>query len=245
MRLPILPKPWVESRLDRLLLRVALEPLPWWKAGLRWAVRQTIRFTLHLGRTFPYVYYPWYWLGNLVRGYLDHRRHETAKSIFARRLFSLRKAPAGTFRTSYMIVNWLTMAFALTLVDDAIDGVYAYTTYPFGTYHDVVVTEAYRNITDQSTFAVHGYQTLENGEKHELYFELGPNIWFMQFYVEFQFGQIPKLGLCTFHTYGISLRIPRRLRLLSAGSLYALNPWIVNLECQAPNIVPPSARPHE
>ena len=53
------------------------------------------------------------------------------------------------------------------------------------------------------------------------------------------FGQIPISGRCTFHTYGITLRVPQKLRLFSVGSLYALNPWIVSPSCEAPNIVPP------
>ena len=238
-RQPIPIKGWVESRLDRFLLRAVLEPLPWWQAIVRWIVTKFAKLTLYFGRTFPYVYRPWYRLAQFVQRRLDQRRHETVKTIFLRRLFSLQRTD-GVFRPSYAVCNWLTVLFFLTFVDNLIDGIYAYGTYPFGTYRDVIVTEAYRNITDQSTFAVHGYQMV-NGEKHEIYMELVPNIWFMQFYVEFQFGQIPVLGRCTFDTYGISIRIPRRLRMLTAGSLYALNPNIVDMQCVAPDIVPPQS----
>jgi hypothetical protein len=226
-----------------------MEPSPWWRAILRYALRQIARWTLRFGRTFPYIYRPWAFAASWVRQILDRRRHETVKTIFLRRLFSLRRSDDGHFHISYAIVNWLTLFVALTFVDDAISAVYAWGTYPFGTYHDVIVTEAYPRqkvingtLTDANTFAVHGYQVI-NGEKKELYLELGPNIWFFQWTPEYQFGQIPKLGRCTFETYGIMLRWPRRLRLLSAGSLYALNPWIVDMQCVAPDIVPPKSTP--
>jgi hypothetical protein len=243
-RRPVRVKGWAESRLDQFLLRAVMEPLPWWQAIARWLVTTLARLTLSFGRTFPLLYRPWYRLSQIVRYMLDQRRHETVKTIFLRRLFSLQRPDDGRFRVSYAVCNWIVAIFLLTLVPDCLEALYVYSTYPFGTYHDVIVTEAYPKqkvvngvLTDTNTFAVHGYQTNGN-EKRELYFELGPNIWFIKFTPEYTFGQIPKLGRCTFETYGIMLRIPRKLRLLAPGSLYALNPWIVDMQCIAPNIVP-------
>lgn len=204
---------------------------------LRCAVRCFAKLTLHFGKTFPYAYRPWYWLSWLARRRLDRVKRDTTRTMFLRRLFSLDWPVERRFRVSFVLVNWLTMIVCLPLVDDVLDGAYAYATYPFGTYRNVVVTQAYRNITENNTYSVHGY-TMVNGEKREYYFELRPNIWFWQFYVEFQFGQIPVLGLCTFETYGITVRIPRSLRLFAPGSLYALNPYIVNMDCKPPTIVP-------
>lgn len=224
-----------EQRLDAVLARAVAAP-SWPRAILYWIVRLLAKLTLRFGRTFPYVYRPWYWLSRDVRRRLDQQRHETVRTVFLRRLFGL-DWPDKRFRISFALVNWLTVILCLPLVDDLLDGLYAYATYPFGTYHDVVVTQAYRNITENNTYSVHGY-TMVNGEKREYYFELRPNIWFWQFYVEFQFGQIPVLGRCTFDTYGITLRIPKSLRLFAPGSLYALNPYIVNMDCTPPTIVP-------
>ncbi len=238
-RRPILPKAWVESKLDRFLLRAALEPRPWWQAIALWTLKKLARLTIWFSHTFPFLYWPVYVVCLFVRRLLDKRPYQTARSMFLRRLFSLRRPTERRFYTSYAIVNWVTLFLAFGFVDDAIDGIYAYSTYPFGTYKDVIVIDTYRNITNQSTFAVHGYQII-NGEKKELYFELGPNVWFWDLYPEFMFGQIPKLGRCNFDTYGITVRIPRRFRLFTAGSLYALNPWIVGIECTAPSIVPPA-----
>jgi hypothetical protein len=190
-------------------------------------------WTLHFGRTFPYVIRPWYWLSKFMRGQLAKVR-ATARTMWLRRLFALEWSE-GRFNPRYAVVNWVTVLLAAYIMP--IDGFYAYLTYPFGTYSDIVVTQPYRNITEPSTYAIHGYKIID-GVKHEYYFELGPNIWFWQLYPEFMFGQISQYSRCTFHTYGVTLRVPQKLRLFSAGSLYALNPWIVSIDCVTPDIVP-------
>jgi hypothetical protein len=233
------------ARLDAFLALAALHPLPWWRAILYWMLRKLVALTKYFGRTFPYVLRPWYRLCRVVRRRLDARavdRYDTARTLSLRRLFGLQRPQDGQFRPAYAVWNWATFLVFLwiapTIIEDAIAGTYAYSTYPFGRYRDVIVTQAYRNISDQTTYAVHGYEMLPNGDKKELYFELGPNIWFWNLYPEFMFGQIPILGRCTFDTYGVTLRIPRKLRLFSAGSLYVLNPWIVDMQCTPPTVVP-------
>jgi len=203
------------------------------------------KLTLHFGRVFPYYLRPWRWLGGIITPRLAKVRNITPRTLFWRRMFDTQWTKDRAFGAHRLVSNWIAFLLLLyaapMVIETVLDGVYAYTTYPFGTYHDIIVTQAYRNIREQSTYSIHGYR-IEDGEKHEFYFELDPNIWFWQFYVEFQFGQIPILGRCTFETYGITLRIPRRFRILASGSLYALNPHIVNLQCTAPDIVPPSEK---
>jgi len=193
--------------------------------------------TMHFGRTFPYVLRPWYSVCKFMRSRLAKVKFETKHTIYLRRLFSLERHD-GRFNPRHALLNWVTVLFLMYVFP--LDGIYAYVTYTWGTYHDIVVTQAYRNISDQNTYAVHGYKLID-GVKHEYYFELGPNLWFWQLYPEYMFGQLPVLGRCTFDTYGVTLRIPQRLRLFAAGSLYALNPWIVSIQCTAPSIVPDKA----
>ena len=190
-------------------------------------------WTLYFGRTFPYVLRPWYWLSTFMRRQLAKVR-ATMRTVWLQRLFSLERTD-GRFRPSYAAINWATVLLAAYIMP--IDGIYAYLTYPFGTYHDIIVTQPYRNITEPNIYSIHGYKIID-GVKHEYYFELGPNLWFWQLYPEFMFGQISQHDRCTFHTYGITLRIPQKLRLFSVGSLYALNPWIVSIDCVSPNIAP-------
>jgi hypothetical protein len=197
--------------------------------------------TLRFGRTFPYVLRPWYWLSIYARERLKTVKTETARTVYLRRLFSLTWTD-GTFRSTHAIGNWLTFLLVLfylpMFLSNGIEAGYAWGSYPFGTYTDIDIAGVpYRNITNQNTYSVHGFKIID-GVKHEYYFELGPNIWFWQLYPEYMFGQIPAFGRCTFHTYGITFRVPARLRLFSAGSLYALNPWIVGMECTSPSIVP-------
>lgn len=231
----LFPKGRLETRLDSFLLRAALEPRPWWLAIFHWVLVKLARITLHFGRTFPYLWRPWVWGGTVVISRLDKRRHETAKTIFLRRLFSLRRNADERFHPIYAAWNWL-FALALLWFLPAVVGnaMYAYLTYPFGEYRDVVVTQAYRNITNEHTYAVHGYQIDPDGTKEELYFEIGANVWFWQLYPEFTFGRIPVLGRCTFQTYGISLRL-----LKDTSSFYVLNPWIVSAKCTPPTVIPP------
>lgn len=243
--LPPLPKHkapphGLEQRLNDFVARANAEP-SWPRALAVWFIRRIAHLTLRFGRGFPYVFYPWIGISIGASWVIDQWvRRETGRTIFLRRLFSLRKTEDNRFRLSYMAVNWIVFLFLLTLMDNATEGIYAYATYPFGTYRDVVVTQAYRNITEHNTYSIHGYQIGENGEQIERYFEIAPNLWFWEFYPEFTFGQVPVLGLCTFDTYGWSIRWPRRLRLFSPGSLYALNPYIVNMHCRPPTIVPDS-----
>jgi len=221
-------KGWLETQLDRLLLRSVVAQHSWWY----WIGAKFARLTLRLGIRFPWVYRPWFWLGALVRRSLDERRHETALTIRLRRLFPPRRPNDGVFHPSFAIVNWITLLVVVSYLNVPIEIGYAYGTYPFGTYRDVIVTEAYRSITDPSVFDIHGYYLTRNGVKHEVFFELGSNIWFWNLYPEYTFGQIPKLGRCTFDTYGLPVRL---------GKLYALNPWIVHADCVAPVIVPPES----
>jgi hypothetical protein len=207
--------------------------------------RWLAKLTLHFGRVFPYYLRPWRWVAQKVHPRLMAVKHVTPRVMFWRRMFDQSWTKDRSFGFHRLVSNWLgflALLYATPIVTSIVlDGLYAYGTYPFGTYHDIIITQAYRNIREQNVYSVHGYR-IESGEKREYYFELDPNIWFWQFYVEFQFGQIPILGRCTFETYGITLRIPRRFRILASGSLYALNPHIVNLQCQAPDIVPPEKK---
>lgn len=222
------PKGWLESRLDDTLKQATRVPHPWW----HWVVTPLARLTLWLGRTFPFIYRPWFWIGRVVRQWLDDQHHETANTVRLRRLFPTRAADDGRFYTSFAIVNWITLLFALSYITVPVEVVYAYSTYPFGTYHDVIVTQAYRSITDPSVFDIHGYYVTPDGVKHEVFFELGSSVLFWNLYPEYMFGQIPITGRCTFDTYGLPVRL---------GKLYALNPWIVRPDCVAPANVPPQS----
>ena len=239
--------PW-ERSLDGFLMRAVLEPRPWWLAIGTWMLRILARLTLHFGRTFPYIVRPWYALAFVMRRWwLDRVQFHTVRTMFARRLFGI-QWKAGTFRPIYAIVNWIAfLAFLWYVPLLAIEGIYVYGTYPFGTYENFVVTQAYAStsasfFTDQKVYAVHGYITMSDGERREYYFELGSNLWFMQLYPEYIFGRVIVNGRCTVHTYGIPLRIPRGLSLLAAGSIWALNPWIVDVHCVSPTVVPPASQ---
>ena len=120
-------------------------------------------WTLYFGRTFPYIIRPWYWLSKFMRWQLAKIRFMTARTVWLNRLFSLEWRD-GRFNPTYAAVNWATVLLGLYMMP--IDGFYAYLTYPFGTYADIVITQAYRNITEPSTYAVHGYRIID-GVKHE------------------------------------------------------------------------------
>ena len=240
------PKGRWETRLDAFLMRAVLEPRPWWVAICHWLIRKLAQLTLYFGRRFPYILRPWYALAwTLRKAWLDRVHFHTSKTMFARRLFGIQWRE-GQFRPSYAIANWIVFVVFLWYVPlTVLEGLYVYGTYPFGTYHDFIVTQAYPSaaasyVTDQKIYAVHGYVLADNSERREYYLELGPNIWFMELYPEYIYGKVTVNGRCTFHTYGIPLRIPRGLRLLAAGSIWALNPWIVDVHCTPPTVVPPS-----
>lgn len=278
----------------------ALLQRSWPVAVFRGLLRLGAILTLHFGRTAPYVLRPWYALSAFMRHRLARTKFATVRSEFLQRVFSLHRVTDGVFRPTYAGINWLTFLVGLrvlpTFVGDAIEGCYAYLSYPFGTiarviiatfmiatiavaiiwhksralrhlaeivsgvgiffiawtfflnymaigtYENVVVTQSYRNISEHNTFAIHGQIAKPSGDIEDVYLTLGPNVWFWDLYPEFIFGKIPASGRCTFYTYGITLRIPKRLRIFSAGSLYALNPWIVDIKdghCTIPTNVPP------
>jgi hypothetical protein len=243
----IQPKSWFmrqNEKLDAVLAAAVNQRHSWLRVSALSLAKNTLRLTSYFGHTFPYVYRPWYWLSSFVRYRLDKRfekaKVETVKTLFMRRLFSLVRPHGDIFHPIYAVVNWATLLVFMSLIPAIagilVEGIYVYTT--GDTYNDVIVTQAYRNITDQSTFSVHGYQELPNGQKKELYFEIGANLWHWTLYPEFVFGQVTVNGKCNFHTFGETIRIPRRLSMFSRGSLYVLNPWIIDLQCTAPSNVP-------
>jgi len=202
--------------------------------------RRLAVLSLRFGHAYPYVLRPWRRLAVWMQRRLAEVRPVTVRTLFWRRLFTV-DPETGQFKTGRMVLNWLSFLLLLyvspMVAETVLDGAYAYSTYPFGTYDDIIVTQAYRNIRDQSTYSIHGYKVV-NGEKQEYYFELGSTLWFWQLYPEYLFGQVPILGRCTFHTYGMTVRVWRKFRIFSAGSVYALNPWVVGIQCTAPNVVP-------
>ncbi len=241
------PKSWFvrqNEKIDAVLAAAVKQRHSWLQVCIFSVAKTALRLTSYFGHTFPYIYRPWYWLSSFIRYRLDRRfnivRVETVKTLFMRRLFGLIRPQDHIFRPSYAVVNWMTALVFISILPSIIgiliEGIYVYST--GNTYNDVIVTQAYRNITDQSTFSVHGYEELEDGSKRELYFEIGANLWHWTLYPEFVFGQVTVNGKCTFHTFGETVRIPRRLSMFSRGSLYVLNPWIIDLQCTAPSNVP-------
>jgi hypothetical protein len=243
LRAKIEPKGWMEekiSRIDEFFAKAVSSERPWWKSIVFSFVCRFFRLTLLFGRRFPYLFRPYLWVSAIGRLLIDRHivktKTETVRTLFFKRAFAAREQ-ITKFNAFFALLNWLTVLFVVfEILPTVVEGVYAYGTY--GTYKGVIVTQAYRNITDVNTFAVHGYHITKDGNKEPLYFSIGPNIWYWDLYPEFLFGQVAQYAKCDFITYGITVRVPTRLHFLSQGALYVLNPWIINMSCASPSIVP-------
>jgi hypothetical protein len=233
---------WLEGQLLHWQERIARRragALPGGKrvgfAVAAWTVRRFLRS----GRKFPLLYRFWYALGWVVLSAVPAGR-ETSSSIVLRRAFKRGVAPDPSYRGDYVAFNVLTVLVALCVayfvIEPVGEGAYILTTYQHNKYTDVTVTSHYRDFTQPHLFAVHGYETLKDGEQRELFFEIKPSFWFQDYNSEFVFGKISDNAVCNIDAYGTLLRIPLAFRYLSKDSLYALNPWIVDVRCKTPTL---------
>jgi hypothetical protein len=202
-------------------------------AFIDWALGRFVRS----GRKFPLLFKIWYFLGHLVVRSMRKER-ETALSVITRRTFERDPTPLTQYHGTYVITNFLTAVGLLWLFlisfTSIVEVAYIGITYQHNKYTNVLVKHAYPDRSYPHVFAIHGDEILPNGEKKELFAEIGPSFLFQDYIPENVFNQITENSLCDFDAYGTLLRWPLAFRYFSKDSLWALNPWIVGARCKTP-----------
>lgn len=202
---------------------------------VRWGyaiLNRLVARLLRSGRKFPMFYRLWSFIGRLILGFLPKK--PTAAGFLLDRMFQRNRDTA--YHGSYVAFNFLfaaLMFWLILLISQPVgESAYILLSYRHNKYTDVIVTSHYPDRLAPHVFAVHGYQIMADGKQEELFAEIGPSYWFQEYNSEIIFGKIRDNATCDFDAYGYFVRIPLALRYLSKDSLYALNPWIVDVRCK-------------
>jgi hypothetical protein len=160
-------------------------------------------------------------------------------SIALQQAFKRGVTPAIPYRGDYLAVNFLTalvlFCVAYFIYEPVGEGAYILLTYQHNKY-TVMVTSHFPDRSAPHQFGVYGYRMLVNGEKRDIFMEIGPSFWFQEYNPENIFAKVRDNTLCEFDGYGFPFRLPLAIRYLSKDSLWALNPWIVDVRCKDPVI---------